>query len=80
VSGFDIANPFESARSYAAFAQTTLTPDWMDRLHLTLGGRYTYDSKSATGYTDVVAPFVSSSFAGSAHWDAFTIRPTWRTT
>ena len=76
VTAFQIANPLEIARSYAAFGQTTLTPDWMDRLHLTLGGRYTYDNKEATGYTLIVTPFLNggSSFDGSAHWHAFTYK------
>ena len=34
-----------TAKSYAAFAQATFTPDAFDRVHLTVGGRYTKDKR-----------------------------------
>ena len=33
------------AKSYAAYTQGTWTPEQLDRLHLTVGARYTYDDK-----------------------------------
>ncbi|MDR2858524.1 MAG: TonB-dependent receptor [Novosphingobium sp.] len=33
------------AHSYAAYGQATYTPDFADRLHLTVGGRYTWDKR-----------------------------------
>ncbi len=44
--------------SYAAFGQTTWTPPSMDRLHVTLGLRYTYDWKSGILASWVNSPVV----------------------
>ncbi|OYY71742.1 TonB-dependent receptor [Sphingomonas sp. 28-63-12] len=41
---------FAKARSYAAFAQATYTPDFAPVLHLTVGGRYTKDKRNGTLY------------------------------
>jgi iron complex outermembrane recepter protein len=41
---------FADSKSYAAFGQATWTPDGMDNLHFTLGGRYTKDQKSGDLY------------------------------
>jgi iron complex outermembrane receptor protein len=41
---------FAKARSYAAFAQATYTPDFAPSLHLTAGGRYTKDKRSGVLY------------------------------
>lgn len=38
------------AVSSAAFSQATYTPEWFDRMHITLGGRYTKDDKSGELY------------------------------
>jgi len=38
------------ARSYAAFGQATYTPDAFEALHLTVGGRYTKDTRKGTLY------------------------------
>lgn len=43
-SWFIVRNSHARAKSYAAFAQTTWTP--IDRLHLTIGGRYTKDKRT----------------------------------
>ena len=40
-----------TAKSYAAFAQATFTPDAFDTLHLTVGGRYTKDKRDGVLYT-----------------------------
>jgi iron complex outermembrane receptor protein len=41
---------FAKARSYAAFAQATYTPDFAPSLHLTAGGRYTKDKRNGVLY------------------------------
>jgi iron complex outermembrane receptor protein len=38
------------AKSYAGFGQATYTPDWFDKFHLTVGGRYTNDKRNGTLY------------------------------
>ncbi len=69
----NIANPYMLARAYAVFGQATYTPESAPRLHLTLGLRYSYDRKTANGYTyRLGSPTVS--FDGSEHWDAITYR------
>ena len=40
-----------TAKSYAAFAQATFTPDAYDALHLTVGGRYTHDKRDGVLFT-----------------------------
>ena len=40
-----------TANSYAAYGQATYTPDRFDRLHLTVGGRVTKDTRNGTLYT-----------------------------
>jgi iron complex outermembrane receptor protein len=39
------------AESYAAYGQGTYTPAGFDKLHLTVGGRYTNDKRNGTLYT-----------------------------
>lgn len=39
------------SKSYSAYGQATYTPGSMDRLHLTLGGRYTHDKKNGLLFT-----------------------------
>jgi iron complex outermembrane receptor protein len=38
------------AKSYAGFGQATYTPDWFDKFHLTVGGRYTNDKRNGVLY------------------------------
>jgi len=49
-------NTHENSRSFAIFAQDTFTPaGFDDKLHLTLGMRYTDDNKGGVRVTDTVA-------------------------
>ncbi len=41
---------FAFSKSYAAFGQFTWTPAGLDKLHVTVGGRYTHDEKSGDLY------------------------------
>jgi iron complex outermembrane receptor protein len=75
-------NPYEKAKAYAVFAQGTYTPESMERLHLTLGARYTRDEKEAT--TTITGALIptdtdltdgnSNEFNGSQTWGAATWR------
>jgi iron complex outermembrane receptor protein len=48
----------QKTTSAAAFGQLTWTPAAIDALHLTLGGRYNYDKKSASS-KEVIVPIVN---------------------
>ncbi|MDB5418980.1 MAG: hypothetical protein JWP50_2399 [Phenylobacterium sp.] len=45
----EVANPYEVAEAAAVFGQVTYTPDAINRLHLTLGGRFNVDHKDVKG-------------------------------
>ncbi len=51
----DIEIPGTKSKAYAVFAQGTWTPEAMENLHLTLGGRYNRDEKTGNGSTFVAA-------------------------
>jgi iron complex outermembrane receptor protein len=48
-----------TGKSYAVFGQATYNPDWLDIVHLTVGGRYTHETR--VGALDVInnEPFVA---------------------
>ena len=71
------ANTYEEALSGAIFGQATYTPPSLDRLHITLGGRYTLDKKRTSGiFTQIAAilPYAFGPRAYSNHWNAFTYK------
>ena len=47
------------AKSYAAFGQATFTPAGFDKLHVTVGGRYTHDKRTGSLYlvSGVATPY-----------------------
>jgi iron complex outermembrane receptor protein len=44
------------AESYSAFGSLTYTPEWLDALHLTAGGRYTQDKRDGVLFTVINQP------------------------
>lgn len=48
---------YATGKSYAVFGQATYNPDWADIVHLTVGGRYTHETR--VGALDVInnAPY-----------------------
>jgi iron complex outermembrane receptor protein len=66
------------AHSYAAFAQMTWTPAFLDKFHLTGGFRYTKDTRSGalTTVSGVATPTPSTTaMAASTRWSPPPIRP-----
>jgi iron complex outermembrane receptor protein len=79
VPSTEIANGHEIAKSYAAFGQATWTPDSLESLHFTAGGRYTRDEKQASGIftrfgTATTAPGYTLVPTASDAWSAFTYK------
>jgi iron complex outermembrane receptor protein len=71
-----IGNPSQDVSSWALFGQGTYTPTWNRRFHLTLGGRYSSDHKTA----DVFTSYPGFNYYQSGHfsdsWHAFTHKVT----
>lgn len=71
-----IGNPYELARSAAAFGQLTYTPSWLRSLHLTAGGRADTEHKTVKGiFTQFgTRPYASYLPETSHTWSAGTYR------